>query len=451
MLEPAAERHLADLLAAAQDDAVWAWLPWPRPHTRGRASPAMLDGERAVALPFAQVEAASGRAVGVTTYRDIDERHRTLEVGGTWLGPAVVAHRDQHRGEAAVLGHAFEALGANRVAIKTDIRNERSQAAIARLGAVREGVLRHQYIRRDGTLRDTRACTRIVPEEWPAVRAAPARRGSPRTRMSATVTQLTIAPVKGMRLAPVDALELGAAGARGDRAFCVVDPDDAQLAHHAHARGCCRSSRAGTPDGMLTLRFPDGERGRASRPRPARRATTANYAGRPIRGRLVDGALPRPSSAHLGRPAQLLARDDGERLADDAPVTLMSARVARGARAGARRRRPRRAPLPHDDRDRRRRARGRSTAGRAARSRSATRCCAASSRCRAASSPRATPTSGRTDAPVLKALAATARQARRDVRALVRGRRAGTRPGRRPRFAVTSDTTRPAVRARALG
>ena len=69
-----------------------------------------------------------------------------------------------------MLGHAFEVLGANRVAIKTDIRNERSQAAIARLGAEREGVLRHQMIRRDGTLRD-RVMYSIIPEEWPGVRA----------------------------------------------------------------------------------------------------------------------------------------------------------------------------------------------------------------------------------------------------------------------------------------
>jgi len=68
------------------------------------------------------------------------------------------------------LGHAFERLGANRVAIKTDIGNERSQAAIARLGAVREGVLRHQYIRRDGSLRDT-VMYSIVTEEWPAVKS----------------------------------------------------------------------------------------------------------------------------------------------------------------------------------------------------------------------------------------------------------------------------------------
>jgi RimJ/RimL family protein N-acetyltransferase len=168
-LEPAERRHFADLLAAAQDELIWTWLPWPRPRTEDDVA-AMIDGERAIALPFAQVEAASGRAVGITTYRDIDERNRTLEIGGTWIGRPWWRSAINTEAKLLFLGHAFETLGANRVAIKTDIRNERSQAAIARIGAVREGVLRHQYIRRDGSLRDT-VMYSIVPEEWPAVRS----------------------------------------------------------------------------------------------------------------------------------------------------------------------------------------------------------------------------------------------------------------------------------------
>jgi RimJ/RimL family protein N-acetyltransferase len=169
VLEPADERHHGDLLAAAQDDLVWMWLPWARPLCEADVA-AMLEGERAVAFPFAQVDAASGRAVGVTTYRDVDERNRTLEVGGTWIGRPWWRTAINTEAKLLFLGHAFETLRANRVAIKTDIRNERSQAAIARLGAVREGVLRHQYIRRDGSLRDT-VMYSIIPQEWPAVKA----------------------------------------------------------------------------------------------------------------------------------------------------------------------------------------------------------------------------------------------------------------------------------------
>ena len=169
ILEPAADRHLPDLLAAAADPDVWTWMPWRRP-TDADELAALLEGERAIAYPFAQLDATSGRAVGITTYRDVDERNRTLEVGGTWIGRPWWRTAINTEAKLLFLGHAFDALGANRVAIKTDIRNERSQAAIERLGAVREGVVRHQYIRPDGTLRDT-VLYSVVPEEWPAVRA----------------------------------------------------------------------------------------------------------------------------------------------------------------------------------------------------------------------------------------------------------------------------------------
>lgn len=169
-LEPAADHHLPDLVAAGQDEQVWAFLPWRHPRTEAELA-AILEGERRIALPFAQVEVASGRAVGVTTYRDIDAENRTLEVGGTWIGRAWWRTAINTEAKLLILGHAFETLQANRVAIKTDIRNERSQAAIARLGAKREGVLRHQYIRPDGTLRDS-VMYSVIPEEWPSVRAS---------------------------------------------------------------------------------------------------------------------------------------------------------------------------------------------------------------------------------------------------------------------------------------
>jgi N-acetyltransferase len=168
VLEPAADRHVGDLFAAGQDDLVWAWSSWRRPETNADVA-AMLESERVVAFPFAQIEAATGRAVGLTTYRDVDERHRTLEVGGTWIGRPWWRTAINTEAKLLFLGHAFEPLHANCVALKADIRNERSLAAIARLGAHREGVLRHQYIRRDGSLRDT-VIYSIVPEEWPAVK-----------------------------------------------------------------------------------------------------------------------------------------------------------------------------------------------------------------------------------------------------------------------------------------
>jgi uncharacterized protein len=140
--------------------------------------------------------------------------------------------------------------------------------------------------------------------------------------MSATVTQLSVAPVKGMRLVAAEALELGPSGARGDRAFCVVDPDS-KLLLTTRTPGLLQIEPR-WEDGVLALRFPDGSEV-AEPPALGERASTANYAGREIHGRLVGGALADAVSAHLGRRVQLLARDAGERLADDAPVTLMSA------------------------------------------------------------------------------------------------------------------------------
>jgi uncharacterized protein YcbX len=139
--------------------------------------------------------------------------------------------------------------------------------------------------------------------------------------MTATITRLAIAPVKGMRLAAANELQLDPTGARGDRAFCVVDAAS-RLLLTTRTPGLLQIAPR-WDGGVLALRFPDGSEV-AEEPAFGARATTANYEGRPIHGRLVGGALAEAVSAHLGRSVQLLARDDGERLADDAPVTLMS-------------------------------------------------------------------------------------------------------------------------------
>jgi uncharacterized protein len=136
-----------------------------------------------------------------------------------------------------------------------------------------------------------------------------------------TVTSLAIAPVKGMRLAAADQLDLGPDGPAGDRAFLVVDEDDRLL---LTTRTPALLGVAPRWDGAaLSLTFPDG-REVAAVPEPGRPATTANYEGRPIAGRLVEGDLAAALSEHLGRRVRLLARDPAQRGADDAPVTLMS-------------------------------------------------------------------------------------------------------------------------------
>jgi uncharacterized protein len=139
--------------------------------------------------------------------------------------------------------------------------------------------------------------------------------------VAAAITQLAIAPVKGLRLAPVDALDIGPTGPVGDRAFLVVDTDNALLL--TSRTPALLEVAARLQDGELSLAFPDG-RVVAAVPEPGEPAETANYEGRRIAGRLVDGELAEALSEHLQRPVRLLARDGADRGADDAPVTLMS-------------------------------------------------------------------------------------------------------------------------------
>jgi uncharacterized protein YcbX len=139
--------------------------------------------------------------------------------------------------------------------------------------------------------------------------------------MSARVTHLAFAPVKGMRLIATSELEVGPTGAVGDRMFFVVDPEHELLLTGRNPRLVRIVPR--WEEGVLALRFPDGTEV-AAEPEPGAAATTHNYEGRPIAGRLVAGPFAGALSEYLGRPVQLLVRDADVRGPDDAPITLMS-------------------------------------------------------------------------------------------------------------------------------
>jgi RimJ/RimL family protein N-acetyltransferase len=124
-------------------------------------------GER---VPFVVVERDSGVVVGSSSYLDIVPAHDRLEVGATWYGRPWWATRVNPEAKLLLLGHAFDALGAGRVALRTDAANERSRGAIERLGAQFEGVMRRWERRPTGEPRDT-AFYSILVDEWPAVRA----------------------------------------------------------------------------------------------------------------------------------------------------------------------------------------------------------------------------------------------------------------------------------------
>ncbi len=183
-LEPLAAVHAPGYLAAAGTGAaaaeVFRWLSPPggalgEPVTVEDAARHITDAlaarARGTRFPYAQIDAVTGEFAGTTSLYEVNPALRSLAIGHTWLGQRW--WRTGHNTEAKLLmmSFAFETLGAARVVWHTDIRNIRSQAAIERLGAAREGVLRKHRIRRDGSWRDT-AQYAMVDDDWPAAKAA---------------------------------------------------------------------------------------------------------------------------------------------------------------------------------------------------------------------------------------------------------------------------------------
>jgi len=172
-LEPIEERHAPDLFAAMQDEEVCRYLAWPPPVKLDETLALIREAREAMArqqsIVFAQVWNASGRVIGSTRLLDLRPADRQVEIGSTFLSRAYWRGPANTESKLLFLTYCFERLGCVRVALKTDGRNVRSQEAIARLGAVREGVLRkHMNVR--GYQRDT-VYFSILETEWPAVKA----------------------------------------------------------------------------------------------------------------------------------------------------------------------------------------------------------------------------------------------------------------------------------------
>lgn len=132
---------------------------------------AYIEGRAAqtATMPFAMVLRESGRAVGSSCYLDMRPEHRGLEIGATFIGAAHRGTCVNPEAKLLMLAHAFDELGCIRVQLKCDARNMQSRRAIEKLGARREGVLRHNTIMGDGHLRDT-VMYSILADEWPGVR-----------------------------------------------------------------------------------------------------------------------------------------------------------------------------------------------------------------------------------------------------------------------------------------
>jgi RimJ/RimL family protein N-acetyltransferase len=173
-LEPLSLAHVPDLAVAGAHPDIWRFMVYPPARTeadmRNWVEDLLARQARGTDVPFAVVHQPSGRAVGATRYMDIQPANQALEIGGTWYAPEHQRTAVNTESKYLLLTHAFERLGCARVQLKTDLRNERSQRAIERLGAVREGVLRRHMRLPDGTLRSS-VYYSILADEWPAVKA----------------------------------------------------------------------------------------------------------------------------------------------------------------------------------------------------------------------------------------------------------------------------------------
>jgi N-acetyltransferase len=173
-LEPLQARHADDLFLAGQEAEMWLYLPTNPCVSRGAMAQWIAETLRLQqagdCLPFAIIDLATGRAIGSTRYLAMMAKDYGLEIGWTWLDPAVRRTGVNTECKYLLLTHAFEVLKAIRVQLKTDSRNVRSQTAIARIGGVREGVLRNHMIMSDGYRRHT-VYFSILDSEWPSVKA----------------------------------------------------------------------------------------------------------------------------------------------------------------------------------------------------------------------------------------------------------------------------------------
>lgn len=170
-LEPLGQQHLEGLASAVEDGRLWeipvTFVPHPQDLAAfvEQAEAAFRDGREHA---FAIIDKASGKIAGSTRFRCIDFGHQRAEIGFTFLGQSWQRSHINTEAKYLMLKHAFESWDLNRVELLTDVLNSKSRAAIARIGAKEEGILRNHMVMRDGRLRDS-VIFSIVKAEWPEV------------------------------------------------------------------------------------------------------------------------------------------------------------------------------------------------------------------------------------------------------------------------------------------
>lgn len=168
ILKPMEKSDINGILKVATFPEIWSYLSVTLEtleDVKKYVSTALDNMEKGIEYPFVIIDPVTNEIIGSTRFMDINERHNHLEIGSTWLTPSYWRTAINTNCKYLLLQYCFEILHLNRVQIKTDHENTRSQNAIERIGAKREGILRNHMIRKDGTVRDT-VMYSVTNEEW---------------------------------------------------------------------------------------------------------------------------------------------------------------------------------------------------------------------------------------------------------------------------------------------
>jgi len=173
LLEPMTEAHIPGLTEIGAGQTFWDFMLYGNINTeadmRGWVDDILGRAEKGTDLPFVVIHLETGRVAGATRYLNIMPKDRGLEIGGTWYGTDFQRTAVNTECKYLLLKHAFETLGCIRVQLKTDLRNERSQRAIERIGAVKEGILRNHMVLPSGYYRHSIYYS-ILDTEWTEVK-----------------------------------------------------------------------------------------------------------------------------------------------------------------------------------------------------------------------------------------------------------------------------------------
>jgi RimJ/RimL family protein N-acetyltransferase len=172
-VEPLAADHEAGMIEAAGDADTFLWMPVDMASSQDAVRRWLATSVQSAAaqreVPFAILDAGSGRVLGSTRFMELRFEHLRVEIGWTWLARTAWSTGANVETKLLLLSHAFEQVGCRRVEFKTDARNERSRGALTALGATFEGIFRKHMVVRDGGARDS-AYFSVIDDDWPALK-----------------------------------------------------------------------------------------------------------------------------------------------------------------------------------------------------------------------------------------------------------------------------------------